>query len=467
LALSVSVAGQAADPKVTGTLANVTRVESWSYFQPSVPPELQAMAAGDPDYTFFGDRAELGVRVEGSRFDLSGGFNYVRIENLPTDAIGPGGLGTGAFYFAATGLSYSYQLYVGELTLRVKSRDRRASFTIGRMPFSSGGEYVSHNAAVDRLRRERLQSRLIGNFEWSYYQRRFDGLRVDVDRSSWHLSAAAFMPTQGGFEESTNLTMPKVQVADVAVSRSTRTADYQVFGYLYRDRRSNTAVVDNTRRSDRPVDITIATFGGSYARVMPSATGEIDVVAWGAAQSGEWYGAAHRAGSVAVEGGHRWASAPLKPWLRGGYLWASGDGDQNDPRHHTFFQMLPSSRQYALSSVYAQMNVRDAFAQLTVEPSKFRARIEVHAVHLANGADLWYQGSGATASKDRYFGFAGRAAGRHTSLGSVVEAAVDIPITKYWSVSSYAARMSAGDAVQYLFTDKALTFWSVENVFKF
>ena len=37
--------------------------------------------------------------------DLEGGFAYVRAEHLPTDAIGPGGLGTGAFYFAASGSS--------------------------------------------------------------------------------------------------------------------------------------------------------------------------------------------------------------------------------------------------------------------------------------------------------------------------------------------------------------------------
>ena len=67
------------------------------------------------------------------------------------------------------------------------------------------------------------------------------------------------------------------------------------------------------------------------------------------------------AASAAIEAGHRWARAPMRPWLRGGYLWASGDGDPRDGRHGTFFQMLPSSRKYALSSVYAQMNLRDAF----------------------------------------------------------------------------------------------------------
>jgi len=34
-------------------------------------------------------------------------------------------------------------------------------------------------------------------------------------------------------------------------------------------------------------------------------------------------------------------------------------------------------------------------------------------------------------------------------------------------VNGYAAMMSAGDAVQTFFTDKHLTFWSIENVFKF
>ena len=81
---------------MTGTISNVTRVESWSYFQPKIDPlALTQGPIGDPDYTFIGDRAELGVRVDGSRFELSGAFNYVRLENLPTNAIGPGGLGIG------------------------------------------------------------------------------------------------------------------------------------------------------------------------------------------------------------------------------------------------------------------------------------------------------------------------------------------------------------------------------------
>jgi hypothetical protein len=457
----------AAQPAVTATLSNVTRVEAWSYFQPRLDPAaLTVDPIGDPDYVFVGDRAELAVRVDSSRFDLSGAFNYVRLENLPTKAIGPGALGPGAFYFAATGVRYSYQLYLGELTARFKPA-AGASLTVGRMPFSSGGEFVSGNASLERLKADRLQSRLIGNFEWSLYQRRFDGARFDLERPRWHVNAAAFFPTQGGYEESTNLTMPKVQVGSASLTHKAAPAEWQVFGYAYRDRRGTAAVVDNSFALDRPVRVTVGTAGASYARIAPISAGEIDVVLWGALQAGDWYGQAHRGASVVAEAGHRWTSVSFRPWLRGGYLWASGDRNQEDDRHGTFFQMIPSSRKYALSSVYAQMNLRDAFVQLAVEPRRFRARIEVHALRLASGADLWYQGSGATASRNRFFGFAGRSSGGDTALGTVLEGALDVPIRKFWSINGYAGTMSAGDAVTHMFTSKRLTFWSVENVIRF
>jgi hypothetical protein len=458
-----------AQPVVTGTISNITRVESWSYFQPdpdALPPDSPV---GNPDYTYFGDRAELGVRVDGSRFDLSGVFNYVRIENLPSNAIGPGGLGPGAFYFAATGgVRYSYQLYLGELTLRMKSADRRLSITAGRMPFASGAEVTSADAALESLKQERLHARLIGRFEWSFYQRRFDGARVDVDRPGWHVTAAAFMPTQGGYEESTNLTIPQIQVVSSAYTRKSPRSEWQAFAYLYRDRRGPAAVVDNTFRPDQPVDVTIATLGGSYARVSALGAGELDALGWGAWQFGDWYGSPHRAASAAGELGYRWTDAPLRPWLRAGYLYASGDDTPDDPAHATFFQMLPSSRKFALSTVYAQMNVRDAFVQASFEPGRLRARIEVHAVHLASAGDLWYHGSGATTGTGRFFGFSGRAGdGASSSLGRVVEGTIDVPILRHWSINAYAGAMQGGGVVTSLFTDKRLTFWSIENVIRF
>ena len=257
-------------------------------------------------------------------------------------------------------------------------------------------------------------------------------------------------------------------MASASVTHTSGLSESQGFAYLYRDRRhGNVAVVDNTLSNDRPVDITITTLGGSHALVRRTAAGVIDVVGWGALQLGDWYGVSHRAGSATIEAGHRWIDAPLRPWLRAGYLWSSGDADPRDGRHGSFFQMLPSSRQYALSSVYAQMNLRDAFLQASIEPRRFSARIELHRVSLASGRDLWYQGSGATASRGRFFGFSGRAAGGETSLGTVLEGTLDVPIRKYWSVNGYAGTMWGGGVVSRMFTGTRLTFWSIENVIRF
>ncbi len=319
-----------------------------------------------------------------------------------------------------------------------------------------------------RIVSDRIESRLIGDFEWSLYQRRFDGARLDVNRGRWHFNAGAFMPTQGGYEESTNLTITRIQLATAAASRATDRAESQAFVHAYRDRRKAAmAVVDNRLTGDQRPDVTIASIGGSHAQLIATRGGELDVVAWGAAQLGGWYGAPHRAGSVALEAGHRWPRAGWRPWLRAGYLWASGDDAWDDDTHTTFFQMLPSSRKYALSSAYAQMNLRDAFVQAVIEPSRFNARIEVHRLALASGADLWYQGSGATASGGRFFGFAGRFADGETSLGTVLEGTFEVPIRKYWSVNAYAGTMWGGGVVSRWFTDKRLTFWSLENVIRF
>ena len=50
--LLVCAVAAGAQPVVTGTLSNTTRVESWSYFQPVVD------LPGDPVYTFIGDSQE-------------------------------------------------------------------------------------------------------------------------------------------------------------------------------------------------------------------------------------------------------------------------------------------------------------------------------------------------------------------------------------------------------------------------
>lgn len=448
-------------PTVTATLSNTTRVESWRFFQPSD-------ASVDPTYTFAADRALLGVGVRGRRFDIAAAFNYVRLENLPANAIGPGALGSGAFYFAASGVPYSYQLYMSELNLVAKSSSGNVSVKLGRMRFASGAEFSSTNPSLETVKRERLQSRLVGEFEASLYQRRFDGLRADWDSPRWHLSSSVLLPTQGGYEESGNLTMPKIQIANGSVIAKSTTAETQAFAHVYRDRRDVSVRPDNTGLSTRVADVTVAAVGVSHAAIVATSAGELDLVGWLVGESGDWYSQSHRAASVAGEVGHRWTRARTRPWLRGGYLFASGDGDPSDGRHTTFFQMLPSSRKFALSSVYTQMNVRDLFIQSFVEPGKrVKARFEAHRLDLARGEDRWYYGSGATASTGRFFGFSGRSSSGETSLGTILEGTVEVPIKRYWSLNGYLGSMWGGPVVRGLFETNRLTTWYLENVIAF
>ena len=201
--------------------------------------------------------------------------------------------------------------------------------------------------------------------------------------------------------------------------------------------------------------------------MFPTRGGEIDTVLWAAAQTGDWYGQEHRAVSITGEAGFRWSSA-WRPWIRGGFLHASGDRNPADARHGTFFQMVPTVRRYSLSTAYAQMNLRDAFAQVLLQPrSAVTARVELHRVSLAEAADRWYAGSGATVRSGNYFGFSGRASNGATSVGTVAEGSVDVQLNRRWSMNGYLGWIKGGEVVRRLFAGDRLVFFYVENALSF
>jgi hypothetical protein len=462
MALAATPAGA---QTVTPSLENVTRVESWSFFEP--PPD-----GGNPRYTFPATRFRFGIDAETERVSLTGAFSYVRTENLPPGAIGPLALGSGGFYYASAGVPYSYQLYLSELTLTLFTPDRRRALRVGRMQYGSGVEASSLDERIERVKRFRLDGRLIGSFGWSMYQRRFDGVQLSVGRPGWQATGAWMLPTQGGYEESANLTMTRLQVGGGALALRPGVAmpggEVQFFAHAYRDRRAVQIRPDNTGQPASAADVTVAAIGGSQAGAYQTAAGDLDTLAWAAVETGDWYGQTHRAYSVAVEAGHRWSAAPLKPWVRAGAARASGDGDPHDDRHGTFFPMLPNARTYALSAAYTGMNLTDLFAQLLVEHDRrWRGRVDVHRVGLADPADLWYHGSGATAREGFFFGFSGRPSGGASSLGTVLEGTLDVTLMKYWSMNAYVGRMWGGDVVRSSFVGDRLTFWYIENVVGF
>ena len=77
-----------------------------------------------------------------------------------------------------------------------------------------------------------------------------------------------------------------------------------------------------------------------------------------------------RAGAYALEVGWQPSSVQsLKPWLRAGYNYGSGDDNASDQTHGTFFQVLPTPRVYARLPFFNMMNSRDSFGELIVRPN--------------------------------------------------------------------------------------------------
>jgi len=438
----------------------------WRFFEPPV-------GGGNDDYAFLANRLFGGVQMAAPAYDLTAALQYVHFGGLPRDAVGPGPLGTGAVYYAHAGRSDSHQIYLRYANVRLKHLVPATSIQIGRMPYSSGGEAASGNSKIEAVKLQRVAARLIGEFEWSIYQRAHDGVRIDTTRPRWTGTAFAFHPTQGGFEDAAGLMMSAVTViggaATITSATSSPTVQYQAFAYRYRDTRKVTQRPDNTGRSAQAIDVGINTFGGSIIVAPPITHGhQWDGLVWMAAQTGSWYELHHRAASVAIEAGHQWAMSGWQPWLRGGYLYASGDGDPSDDRHGTFFEMLPTVRRYAQTALYSQMNNTDLFAQLLVRPRpRITLRLDAHRVGLASARDAWYYGSGATQQHGSIFGLATRPSFGVTHLATIAEGSVDYGFAPHWSVNGYLAVGRGGGVVTPAFAGHALTFAYVENVLQF
>jgi hypothetical protein len=420
-------------PLVRPTVENVTTVEAWSFF---APPGRDA----DADYTLVSNRARLAVAVDFRRVRFEGSFQYAQLFGLPREAFGPGPFGPGALYHAAARTPQAFQLYFKSMSLTLKDVVPHLSVQVGRMSHASDEE-------------SRQRGRLIGNADWTVFERAFDGARVDYRRQSWRIRSAFLMPTQGGFEESASPTIGKVQLATAEFSSRYGA----IFAHRYRDTRAVGARPDNTGIAVDGVDVNVQTYGGSVA------VAGIDV--WGAWQRGNWYGDPHEAFSVMATARHTWPRARWQPVLRGEVLYASGDRDPNDAQHGTFFPMLPTTRPDLLRGVYAQMNLRDVAAGASVQlHPRVRVDADLHLLALARRQDRWYSGTGATAFGGDYFGFSSRASTLRTGLGTFVQAAATTTLKPYWTTSAAVGVIRGGDVVRRQFAGRTLWVMAIDSV---
>ncbi len=412
------------------------------------------------------------MRGHWPRVDLTLAGQYVGMAGLPTRAIGPGALGTGALYFDQGGRhESSQQLYLRFANLRFSNALPGLDVQVGRMGYTSGAEASSGVPKLETIKRQRLDARLVGEFEWSIYQRAFDGVRLDLTRPGWKATAVAFTPTQGGFARAAGPTMTDLVVAGVTISTRPSGSpgpktQVQGFGWQYRDRRAVTQRPDNSSlTAPAGVAIDVTTGGAVVVGAYPAGRGETDLFAWSAVQSGRWYGDVHRAFAVALEGGYQWTATPWRPWLRAGVFHASGDDDSGDDRHGTFFPMLPTVRRFSQTTAYGTMNLRDVFVQAQVRPRPpLGLRLDLRRLDLASSADLWYAGSGATLARGAVFGYAGRRSNGSRRLGTSVEASADYAVTPRVSFNAFVGRVGGGPVVTGTFAGDALWFAYLESI---
>lgn len=462
---SSSIRGTGADGVTTLFAENVTRAELWRYFSP--PPG----AAREPDYAFGGTRVALGAVYEGARWAMRGTLQYVRLENLPAGAIGPGLLGTGAMYFFQAASPFSYQFYLRELSLTWKRSPARTWLEIGRFSRDRHG-LTSGDGEVDRLAEEAHGGRLLGDMPWSFYERAWDGVRGGLTHGRISAVATAAMPTQGTYEESANLFLDRVPIgaieAAIAPGRRLRHTRLDAFAHRYDDTRPVTGRPDATAGLSRRADVHVRTAGVSAAGVYPQSWGRVESTAWVAGQWGRWFEQRHRAWAATSSLGARITRVGWEPRARAGVTYASGDRRASDVTHGTFFPMLPSGDRVSALNAYALMNVLDVWSAVDASPARtLDLRAGVHRVALASTSDRWYQGSGATVRAGGYFGFQGRRSSGARGLGVVVEGAATWRPVRWWTLRGYAGRMSGGDVVAGLFSGRRLVTASLESTVHF
>jgi hypothetical protein len=267
----------------------------------------------------------------------------------------------------------------------------------------------------------------------------------------------------------------KTPVTYVALTRQTGVgkshAEWRVFGIYYNDDRS-LVKTDNRSTAAKAKDlggISIGTYGADFILSAPTeSAGTFDLLGWGVLQSGSWGLLTQRSGAGAIEGGWQPTFAGrLRPWLRGGYYYSSGDGNANDGTHGTFFAILPTPRLYARFPFFNSMNNTDGFAEVQLRPSKaFTVRSDVHGLWLSNKNDLWYTGGGAF--QPWTFGFSGRPSHGSGYLATLYDISGDYKWKHGVSFGLYFGYAEGGEVIKKIYpvnANGALGFTEVNYKF--
>lgn len=457
---AILASGQSAPPvrhlgavAVTGTVRS--RIYSWDWFKPS---------SGDNQYAYSGNLLRLSFSEKRDGWDWTLELAAPLLLGLPdtATAAGPqGALGLGSSYYSANGNSqYSGMVFAKQLFVRLTGLGGSDANTLqaGRFEFTDGTELASNNATLATLKRDHIGQRLIGTFGFSDVGRSFDGLHYSHSNSTHDVTFVAAVPTRGVYQTD-GWGWNDVAFAYASFTRArdrgSHAADTRVFAIDYDDWR-NVVKSDNRSlalRSGDSANIRIQSFGAHSAHAFTTKAGAFDALGWGVFQTGRWGRQTQSSYAFDFEAGYQPDAAAggkmvaaLKPWIRGGYTIGSGDGNPNDNRHGTFFQILPTPRIYARFPFYNMMNDEDRYGALILRPhGKVTTVSEFHSLRLSNPDDLWYSGGGAF--QPWTFGYTGRSTSAGRSLANLYDSSVEyrparaVAFTAYFGFAQGRAAM--------------------------
>jgi Alginate export len=444
--LSLSPAWGQAEPEpiklgsviLTGSIRS--RVENWQWFTPN---------SGDPGYTFLGNHLRLNFTRPGKSFDWTFELAAPILLGLPDNAVATGvqgQLGLGASYFVSNGRNTNAaMIFPKQAFIRAKNLfgSEATSVRIGRFEFQDGSEVTAKNPTIGVIKRDRVQQRLIGPFVFTHVMRSFDGFHAVYNKPKINYTLIGAFPTRGVFQTDgwgwMKTGFAYASATGQVQAGAKNTGEWRLFGIYYHDWR-HILKQDNRPAAVRTADIgniRIGTYGGHYVHVTETGGGPVDLLGIAAGQLGKWGTLDHRAGMVDLEGGFQPRILPrLKPWLRAGYYYGSGDNNPADNKHGTFFQILPTARPFARFPFFDMMNNEDRFGMLTIRPHKqLTLKTEVHALRLANHNDLWYVGGGAF--QPWTFGYQSRSGGGARGLANLYDVSGDVTVNAHFSFTLY------------------------------
>lgn len=456
------------DVTVTGSLRS--RLYAWNWFQ---------AAPGENQYEYSGNLLRLNFAEKLNGWDWDAEFAVPFLLGLPSKATDPapqGALGLGSNYFAANSASQNTaMIFPRQLFARFHGfgGSEASTLQIGRLTFQDGAELAPKDKTLATLKRDRVSQRLLGDFGFSDVGRSFDGVHYSYSQPSDDFTFVAAIPTRGVFQVD-GWGWNRIGFGYGAYTHESNkgrhAADTRLFVLEYDDWR-HILKTDNrptaVKRGDTE-NIRIETFGAHSLHAFFTQAGTFDLLAWGAIQTGRWGVEQQRAYAIDFEGGFQPRILPkLKPWLRGGFTEGSGDGNPNDNKHGTFFQVLPTPRPYARFPFFNMMNTQDGFGAFILRPHpKVTISSEFHSLRLSNANDLWYSGGGAY--QPWTFGYTGRSTSGRRSLGNLYDTNIEYRATPKVTLTAYLGYTQGLAAMETIYPQgKDAEFGYVEFLYRF